>query len=448
MKKAILVGIATGVVCLTGAAFLSRFKIAGPSQYIVKTGFGIPDIHISKKTVQWPLQTYSMLSLEPKTFPVEVAAMSRQRIPFILPSVWTVGAKDNQLALEQYARLLMNKSSKEVVETIEGVIHGELRILTANMDLDRLFSDRETFKQHVVVKINDIVQPFGLTVYNANIAELKDLDKDNQYFAEQKRRALQLVNQQARVDVSEAIKDGEIGERKNQSLARQGVAHAEKEALLIENDRDREIAESMKNLQVAKTEYNKATELAQIKATAQTEVERWEQQMKVETVRKQQELEKKRADEFTTTQVNAEIALKEAEARAQAKKIEAEAELYAKQQEAIGILAIRQAEATGLGLLITAAGGSVSNLNQYIMVRDGILPKLASEQAKALQGLNPRISIWNTGPPTNNVFSTTMTDLFKTGMPLFDGIKQQTGYDFMKSVVIQEQNDVKDAPKN
>ena len=27
-----------------------------------------------------------------------------------------------------------------------------------------------------------------------------------------------------------------------------------------------------------------------------------------------------------------------------------------------------------------------------------------------------------------------MTDLFKTGMPLFDGLKQQTGYDFMKSV--------------
>jgi hypothetical protein len=41
----------------------------------------------------------------------------------------------------------------------------------------------------------------------------------------------------------------------------------------------------------------------------------------------------------------------------------------------------------------------------------------------------------------------TLTDLFKTGMPLFDGIKEQTGYDFMKRLGFKENvddNDKKD----
>ena len=352
-NKVVFAGIVAGSTLL---AIASRVKIAGASQYIVRTGAMIKDISVTKKAVQWPFQKAGVMSIEPVTFPIEVDAMSTQRIPFRMPSVWTIGPKNEKKALENYARLLMDKGTKGVHETMEGVIQGEVRVLTANLDLNNLFSDRDQFKHEVVEKINSVVEPFGLIVYNANIAELTDLDKDNQYFAEQKKRALQRVNQEARVDVAEAIKDGEVGSKNHESKARQGVALAEKDAKLVEYARDQEVAESLKNLEVAKAEYQKDISLAQIRATAEAEERRWQLQMAVEERRKDQELERKRADLLTTTSVQAEIAIKEAEGNAQAIKLAAEAKLFSQQQEAQGILAIREAEAEGLNRLITSAG--------------------------------------------------------------------------------------------
>ena len=71
-------------------------------------------------------------------------------------------------------------------------------MLTANISLADLFADRERFKTEVVDRIDTVISDFGLRTYNANISELDDLDADNRYFAEQKIRALQHVNQEAR----------------------------------------------------------------------------------------------------------------------------------------------------------------------------------------------------------------------------------------------------------
>lgn len=427
-----------GASLLGVVGFLAfRVKIAGPSEYIVKTGILIDDIMITKKTVVLPFQTASTMSITPNTLEINVDAMSAQRIPFRMPSVWTIGPKNDMKSLENYARLLMDKGPNGLNEVMNGVIQGEARVMTANMDLNELFSDRNQFKSTVVEKINQTVEPFGIAVYNANIAELSDLDRDNQFFSNQKKRALEIVNQEARVSVSEAVKDGLIGEKTNQSQARQAVAEAEKNAKLVEFERDREVAESLKTLQVAQAEYTRETQLAQIRAQAAAEESKWNLQMAVEEKRKLQELEKKRADDYTTTMVKAEINITEADGKAKSLKLESDAMLYSKLREAEGILAIRKAEAEGLAALISSAG-DVDGLNRYLLIRDKQLPILAEKQAEALRGMQPRVSVWSTGPssndpsnPSNGTLSNTITDLFKTGMPLFDGIKHQTGYDFM-----------------
>ena len=90
----------------TGGFIAYRYKVAGPSEYIVRTGLGIKDISITKKAIHWPFQKYSILTIKPHTFPIEVDAMSAQRIPFRMPSVWTIGPKNELASLENYARLL------------------------------------------------------------------------------------------------------------------------------------------------------------------------------------------------------------------------------------------------------------------------------------------------------------------------------------------------------
>lgn len=414
-----------------------------------------------------------MLSIEPITLPITIDAMSSQRIPFQMHTVWTIGPKNDPDALGNFARLMMEKEKSGVVQVITGVVQGETRVLAANMTSDELFEGREKFKTEVTQHIQKVLDPFGLKVYNSNQSDLDDKDRDNQYFAEQKRRALQHVSQQARIATAESIAAGTQGEAIHQSTARQAVARADTEARLVENERAREVAESMKSLSVAQATYKRDVELARIQAEAAAEEQKWLLQMQVEQRRKEQEIEKKRADSLTTTTVAAEIAIKQAEGNAASLKIEAdgkataakaeahgranaltidaeaqavktrlaaEAALYAAEHEARGIVAIRQAEADGLQKLIAGAGGDVDALNRYMMVREGVLQELAKQQANSLQNLRPNISVWSTnnGESTlgggGSLLGQTMVDLVKTGMPLFDGIKQQTGYDFLGKI--------------
>lgn len=425
---------------LAAFAFL-RYRVAGPTEYIVRTGLGIDNIAISKKAFQLPFQTYRTLNMEPITLQIEIDAMSRQRIPFRMPSVWTLGPKSDMRALENYASLLVDKGQKGFHETVEGIIQGEARILTANMDLDDLFHNRETFKNSVSTNINEILSPLGLHIYNANIAELADLDKDNMYFSEQKRRALQQVNQMARVEVSEAVRDGDAGEMLNKSLARQKVAEYQRDATLVENERAKDVAESTKILAVAQANYDREQKIAQVEAEAASDIRKWELQKKVEEMHREQRLEQLRATDWADASIEADIHVRKAEGHATAIRIQADADMYAQQmkaeaslftaeKEAESIIAIKNAQARGLQELITSAGGS-ENLNNYLLVSEGQLKDLAAEQSRAVQGMKPNVSVWSMDG-NQNVLSGTVTDLVKTGVPLYETIKQQTGLDLFK----------------
>ncbi len=63
-----------------------------------------------------------------------------------------------------------------------------------------------------------------------------------------------------------------------------------------------------------------------------------------------------------------------------------------------------------------------------------MLQQLAGEYAKAINGLEPKINIWNTSGDKGdkNDFADTITSLLGKGIPLLSNIKDQTGIDFLK----------------
>lgn len=429
-----------------GLAF-SRYRVSRPSQYLVRTGLGIDGLSITKKAVQWPGQKYAFIDMTPQTFDITVSAMSKERIPFVMPGVWTIGPRDDIAALKIYASLLMENGNIE--HTVNGVIQGETRVLTANMTLDDLFSNREHFRNEIEEKINKIIGELGLKAYNANIAELRDLDKNNRYFEEQKLRALERVNQEARVAVASATKDGEIGEKAERTETRKQVSELERNATVVENENLRGIEESKKNLEVAKAEFDRELKVARAISAAQAESKNLELQKEIEEKRNLQLTAELRAKNFTAAAINAEVTIKQAEAKASAIVIEADAQLQAKiklaegdlqvkLKEAEGIKAIRKAEAEGLSDLLFAAQGDITGLVQYSLVQKEMLPKLVAEQAKGLQGLNPKINIWNTPKPENNSVGNALGNFLQTSLPWFSQIKDQTGRDFLTAAGIPE----------
>lgn len=436
---------------LTGGWLSTRYKIAGPNEYLVRTGIFIPDIDISKKAWYLPYQTLTKISLEPVTYHCVIKeAMSDERISFNMPTVFTVGPKDDLDFLKRYAKLLQQSSAEDLRSKIIGIILGETRMAAAKVSIDDLFNSRANFKEHIIKNIDDELSQFGLIVYNANIEELTDME-GNEYFVFLRKRALEGAVNDAKVAVAEKNKIGNIGEKKHVTETRQSVAEFEKIATLTENERDKEVAESRTKLDIAKADFSRQVKIAEYEANALSDKRKLELQKEVEEYRIKQETEKLRASEFTVANVKAEVSIRTAEGVASALKIQAAAEAEAtrlraealfiqKQNEAKGILELRKAEAEGLHKLIESAGG-VENLNSYLMIRDNVLEHIASTQAKSVQDMKPSITIWKTDSSNNDSgnLSNIVADLVKTGVPLVDGIKKTSGIDLLKGFRQEEQ---------
>lgn len=81
----------------------------------------------------------------------------------------------------------------------------------------------------------------------------------------------------------------------------------------------------------------------------------------------------------------------------------ADAANYAAMKDAEAKLQIQLREAEGLSAMAGAYGkmaqafGGPAGLLQYVMVKEGTFVQLAQQNAKAVQNLQPKISVWNTG---------------------------------------------------
>lgn len=82
----------------------------------------------------------------------------------------------------------------------------------------------------------------------------------------------------------------------------------------------------------------------------------------------------------------------EADARFHAAAKEAEADFVRQQKAAAGLSAM----ASAYGDLAKAFGGP-SGLIQYLMIEKGVYTELAKANADAVRGMNPKMTIWNTG---------------------------------------------------
>ena len=73
--------------------------------------------------------------------------------------------------------------------------------------------------------------------------------------------------------------------------------------------------------------------------------------------------------------------------------------------------------------------GGPAGLLQYMLVKDGVYEKLAAENAKAINGLAPKITVWNTGDSSNSACDSGMPirSIMQNLPPLLSTIQDQTG---------------------
>lgn len=456
MITLLLLGIGGGTITLSIAICdaISRFYVAKPAQYLVKTGLNIDNIIIKKNTFRYPFQNIIIIELKPNNYTFTLEAMSKEKLEFLIPCTFTIGPKDEYNELIKYSTLLSDKNDNDIKDLIKGIIEGETRVLTAMMTIEDIFNNRNEFKNNIVTQVQEELNQFGLIIYNANIKELEDFN-GTEYFIHIRKKAIAEAKNKALMDVAKAEVEGIIYIKEKEKEKRIKQSEYEYDAIKYENEKQIEISKSQADLIIKQTEYNKLQTLAKIQASKDNEIQEINLQKKVESSKILQKTEALRATILVEAQVQAEAIQTQANAKkykintesdaeqykiecnAKAKKyqlnLETEAEQYNIECNAVANLQLSKCNAEGILTILNAQANGLTNILKvnddpnftlkYLMIENGTLEKLAKCNADAIQGLEPKITYWNTNNNSNNP----MTDLMKNIPPLVDTIYEQTG---------------------
>lgn len=506
---------------------MATYKIAAPDEYLAITGMGIKSVKICKAAWVWPFQRCMRFSVQPHDYAIDLQAMTKEKLQFMLPVVFTVGPDvsqrganskhagaevvgveaadpdgDNHVydshredrgdALVKYAMLLA--SSKDgttrthtfLENIVKGIIEGETRVLVSSMTMEEIFTEREVFKRRIFKNIHSELSQFGLHIYNSNVKELKDAPNST-YFESLSRKAHEGATNQARIDVAEAQLRGNVGEAKRKGEQDRELAKINAETAVQKTERDVERAQAEATLATRKTALSRDVDIARIEATRATQSKDEDLKRDVEIRRAAAEMERLRASDVVKATIareskqqaadanayeveadaraNFEKSKRLAEAAAYKTKVEtetqaaadytrvtkntdattyktradAEAWSHATITNADASLQKKLKEAEGLSAMADAyaklgqAFGGPAGLLQYMMIEKGTYVELAKANAAAIQGLQPKISVWNTGAQAGSEGGSApsstdaMRNIYQMLPPLMTTINEQTG---------------------
>jgi flotillin len=416
------------------------------------TGRAAKTIHGGTAIVLPLLQDYRYLSLEPVQIEIPLrGALSMENIRVNVPSVFTVAIGTLPDVMTNAAIRLLDLSVEDIRKQAEEIIFGQLRQVIASMKIEDINRDRDTFLQHIQNSVEPELKKIGLVLINVNITDITD---ESGYIDAIGQKAASQAIQQARADVADEVKQGEIrvaGAERDKIVQ---VANATKEreigtreaareqaVRVAELEKEQTVGEQtaafQRDVQVKQAEQNKRIAVADANAKAvdgenvadakiaQSQATLLEQKAQAYERGESAKREAEAAVIEIQNRAMAKAALAEAErveaeqrakleapAKAQKARIVVEAEAEAEKQrleaegEAAAIYARLEAEARGhyeilakkgegLKRIVEACGGAQQAF-QLMMLEH--LDALAETSAKAISNIKfDKVVVWENG---------------------------------------------------
>ncbi|MBF93134.1 MAG: flotillin [Euryarchaeota archaeon] len=427
--------------------FAQRYKRCPPDQIMViygrteRTPDGRPK---ASKTLHggaalvWPLiQDYAYISLKPMTINIDLrGALSLQNIRINVPSTFTIGVSTEPTIMANAAERLLGFRVEDIEEMAKEIIFGQLRLTVATLTIEQINQDRDAFLELIQKNVGQEMRKVGLYLINVNIADITD---ESDYIDSIGKKAAATAVEQARIDVSNAERDGAIGKAKadrvreievaeNQAEAEKGRKAAEadqrvfveqQEAMAVsgENSAQAEIARANADL----AEAEAATKQRADVATAQAEAE-------IQKAVYEEEESKLRASEIareTVAKQQVEIAADaEAERQRRIAHGEADAILAKYEAEAEGIQKVLDAKAQGYNNLVSSASGDPKAAATLLMVEK--IESMVQAQTEAIRNLKiDKITVWDSGNSAdgNSATSNFVSSLVQSLPPIHDVAK-------------------------
>ena len=435
----------------------SSYKRCSSNQVLViygltSKGQAAKTIHGGAQFVIPLLQDYRYLSLEPIQIEIPLrGALSIENIRVNVPSVFTVAVGTTPDVMTNAAIRLLELTTAEIRKQAEEIIFGQLRQVVASMGIEDINRDRDAFLQHIQNSVEPELKKIGLVLINVNITDITD---ESGYIDAIGQKAASQAIQQARGDVADEVRRGEIrvadanrekavevanatklqqiGTREAEQLQAVRLADLEKEQTIGERsaefERDKQVKHEEQQMRIAVAEANaKAVDgeniseanIAQSQATLLTE--RADAYQRGESRKREAEAavleiqnramakaalaeaEKIEAEERAKVEAPAKAQkariVVDAEAEGEKRRLEAEgaaAAIYAKlEAEARGQYEILAKKGAGLKLIVDACGGAKEAF-QLMMLEH--LDTLAESSAKAISNIKfDKVVVWENG---------------------------------------------------
>ncbi|QEL17123.1 flotillin family protein [Limnoglobus roseus] len=298
------------------------------------------------------IQDYAYLSLEPIQIEIPLkGALSIENIRVNVPSVFTVAVGTDAETMQNAAIRLLGLDNEDVRQQAQDIIFGQLRQVIASMRIEDINRDRDKFLECVQKSLEPELKKIGLVLINVNITDITD---ESGYIEAIGRKAASAAIQQAKVDVAEQEKRGQIGvvEADREKLI--GVANATKLTEIGTREATREQAVRVAQLdkeravgeQTARLEQDALVKEAQrLQAIRMAELDR-DQKVGEERAKFERESLVAEADrEKRVRLADANAKATAGEATAQAAIAATQAELQVKQAEAYQVAETKKREA-------------------------------------------------------------------------------------------------------
>ncbi len=373
------------------------------------------------------LQSFQYLDLTPISINVDLRnALSKQNIRVDVPSRFTVGISTEPGIMQNAAERLLGLKLNEIQELAKDIIFGQLRLVIATMDIEEINTDRDKFLLAVSKNVEIELKKIGLRLINVNVTDITD--ESGYIEALGKEAAAKAIND-AKKNVAEKDRDGEIGQALAQKDQRIQVAAANASAIQGENDAKIEVAQSEANRREKEADALRIATAAEAVQAARAKQEAYVAQQEAENTRAQLEKATQQADVIVRAQIEkekAEIAA-EAEAEVMRRRARGEADaIYAKMEaQAKGAQEILEKQAEGMKRLVEAAGGEAGDAVKLIVADK--LEELMKIQVDAIKGVKiDKVTVWDGGSKGDGKTATAdfLSGMMKSVPPLNELFKQ------------------------
>ena len=460
MEWLIGIGIAAAAVVLL---LIAGYVKSPPDTAYIISGFRKPRILIGKAGIRIPfLERLDKLSL--KMFSVDVKTTdyvpNAEYINVKVDATVKIRIGQSEEMMKLASKFFLNEGEEMIIRRVQDTLEGNMREIVGQMKLEEMVIDRKAFGERVQENAVPDLMKMGLEMISFNVQSfsdqnnvIADLGIDN---ISQIKKGAAIAKAQADRDIaiSQALAakeandakvqaDMEIAEKQNALSIRQAelkqeadVKQAEADAAyrIQEQEQRKTIEVTSANANIAKAEREaelKAREVevkkqtldAEIRAKADAERYRQEQEAQAQLFKRQKEAEAKRFEQ---------------EQQAAAEMKVAEAQRFAKEQEAEGIAAVGRADAEAIRAKALAEAEGIDKkaeaMKKYgeaavVEMIMAALPEIAKNVAEPLSKVD-KITMYGEGNSAKLI-----GDIVNSTTQITEGISSGMGID-IKSLLL------------